>query len=732
MTAEYHTTVCGTRSPTSSSLSERHWQTLVDGSAIAPKIVEESGARTIEQGSELPDVFSERQRRRGAGIIFTCHRPNGSTSPIFRPDRPRADKPGHKYEAPCKALGGAGNCLDILPSQHPLMEDTGAPLVFCEGSKKMMSFVTAAREAGVTVCVVSIIGIWNFLHNGGEIIPDMWDIPVKGRRVTIAFDSDMVRKPEVALAAKRLAEHLQGRGATVFIIYLPDLPDGSKCGVDDFFVQGHTFADLRDLTWPYREEDFQVVRLSRDERLRAMLDSLAEIYAAMPASRQGQCADRATMRWAIAEGAASGVVHRSELGAGIMVRLPVRPLSLKTRMSRGAQANSLHRLERDGYIAPVEEPDHVIAERGRAYVLKARALGGHYGERPPTERKFPKESDANQQSNECAQEKEKTDRYADLCGGVHVARALSGEVPELRAAKVVHSWGRKDGERVVLFSEYFYRLGKPRWEILAYLLDAGGAVHEDELLARFGSKTTRRRDFRKRRLAPLQGWRFRSDGERVATGPPIIEVDEDGMVSLLPEWRESLEHHRQSTAEDGDHERQKEAYAKNRRKYRERDRAPADEQQHPLLGKERNRRNARARAAEERTRWAERERQMVGVSAADFLADEADDDGGHHGHGGYGGYGPRVQDAIERWRLLHGGSQAQIWAAVKYGPFVLRKKIYGEAYSETYIDPLPRVADPPPEPERKLPAKDAHGIYHHTAGCACWLCADSEPAQGVA
>jgi len=584
----------------------------------------------------------------------------------------------------------------------------------------MMSLVTAAREAGVTVCVASIVGVWNYLSNG-EVIPDMWDIPVEGRKVTICFDSDMVRKPEVGLAAKRLAEHLQGRGATVFITYLPDLPDGSKCGADDFFVQGHRFSDLRDLTRPYREEDFQVERLSRDERLRAMLANLAQIYAAMPASRQGQCSDRATMRWAIAEAASSGVVHSSEVGTGVMVRLPVRPLSLKTRMSRGAQADSLGRLERDGYIAPVEEPDHVIAERGRAYLLKAseaplaklgRALPGHYGERPHTERNFPKESNEYQQRYEHVQGNETADRYDDLYGGVQVVRALSGGVPELRAAKVVHSWGRQDGHRVVLFSQYFYRLSKTRWEILAYLLDAGGVAHEDELLARFGSKTTRLRDFRKRRLAPLQGWRFRSDGERVETGLPIIEVGEDGTVSLLPEWRESLEQHRQSTDEDGDHERQKAAYAENRRKYRERDRSPADEQPHRLLGKARNRRNARARAAEERERWAERERQKVGVSVADFLAAEADED-----HG----YGPRVDDAIQRWRLLHGGSEAQMWAAVRHGPFVPRR-----VHGELYIDPRPRdgpaAPDPDPEPERTMPVK-VDGIYVHDAVCECEWCA---------
>src|SRR5687767_2997454 len=101
---EYHSTDPGTRPPTSSSLSERHWQTLVEGSAIAPDIVRESGAVTIEHGSELPGVFSERQRRRAPGILFVSHRPNGEASWCFRPDRPNPKRPGHKYEQPAKAL----------------------------------------------------------------------------------------------------------------------------------------------------------------------------------------------------------------------------------------------------------------------------------------------------------------------------------------------------------------------------------------------------------------------------------------------------------------------------------------------------------------------------------------------------------------------------------------------------------------------------------------------------
>jgi len=662
--------------------------------------------------------------------MFVPHRPNGETSYVFRPDRPNPKKPGHKYEAPCKHLGGPGNTLDILPSQHELIADTSIPVIFVEGSKKMMSVVSAAREAGETVLVVAIIGCWNWLHNGGKPIADLLDIPLEGRKACVMFDSDMLRKVEVGDACRFFAEYLQGRGARVSVTYFRDQPDGSKCGADDFFVGGGSFAELRLLTRPYRAEDFPLVRLSRDDTLRAMLSDLGETYAGMPVAVQGECSNRATMRHAIRTAAKSGNVHRSKLGEGVAVRLPVRPMSLQTRMGRQAQHNSLRRLQRDGYIAPIPEPDHVVEKHGRAFLLFASAApqggsaqsgqGRNAGTTPQHNSAQNKEDT---ESYEHAQGNRKPDTYADSYAGVHLARSPSGGVPELRAPKCLHTWGRKNGRRVVLYSEYFYRLGKPRQEILMHLLECGGEAHEDELLARFGSKTTRLRDFRKRKLSPLLGWRYTRDKEtrqevRVETGPPIIERDADGTVRVLPEWHAALEEHRRATDEDGDTERQAKKYQKQSEDYRNRDRTPADEQPNPLLGKERNKRNVAARAREDRQRWVEEQRQKVGTTALTFLADEID-----------GEYGVRFRDAADRWHTLQGGSASDLWRAVHYGPFVFRR-VQGELFIDPEppagnLEPKPVKATPPPE--RKMPRR-VEGVYVHGAGCECeWCAEDLEP-----
>jgi hypothetical protein len=665
------------------TLSDSHRRILEVGSAIAPKIVEESGARTIEQGSELPAVFSDRQRRRAPGILFVVNRPNGETSWCFRPDRPNPKRLGHKYEQPAKALGGAGNVLDILPSQRHLIADTSCPVIFCEGAKKMLSLVSAAREAGEHVLVVSITGCWNWLHNGGEPIPDLLDMPLQGRKAVVMYDSDMLRKVEVQDAARRLAEYLQGRGTRTYVTYLTDAEDGSKVGADDHFARGGSFAELRLLTRRYDPDDFTLVRLSRDEELRAMLADLSETYDRMPAARQGQCADRATMRHATAEAAKTGTVHRSDLGEGIAVRLPVRRMSLQTRMGRQAQHNSFRRLARDRYLAVIPEPDHVVDKHGRCFLLFASAapLGGSaqsgQGRRAVAspQHNFAQNKE-DTESYEHAQGNANPDEYTDLYGGVHPARSPSSEVPELRAAKCIHTWGRKDGRRVVVDSEYFYRLSKTRQEILMYLLEEGGEAHEKELLARFGSKSTRLRDFRRRRLAPLMGWRYRRDketgqDERLETGPAIIAADADGMVGIVPAWREALEEHRQATDEDGDTERQAEKYRKQSRDYRERDKSPADVQPHRLRGKDHMQRVIKDREADEERRWAEdleEQRRRVGTTAAVFLADEMADV-----------IGVRFEDARLRWQR-QGGKAGDLWRAVRYGPYRFKREADGDQY----------------------------------------------------
>lgn len=328
-------------------LSDEDRRMLEEGSAISPEVLAESGACSITHGRDLPDVFSDRQRRRAPGVLFTVHRLNGKTTWCFRPGREDPDNPGHKYEQPCKALGGAGNALGILPSQRHLIADTRVPVVFVEGTKKALSLISAARKAGVEVLVVAIIGVWNWLQDGGKPIQDMLDIPLEGRNATVMFDSDMLRKVEVQMAASRLAEYLQGRGAKTFVTYFRDLAGGGKCGADDFFVSGGTFSELRLLTRKYDPRDFARVRLSRDATLGAMVADLVRRFLAAEYKRQGGHTDR-DMALVLTKSAAE---CGKPVRGGLYVEKSWADLELEVKIGPRTVSKSLKRLEASGFIA---------------------------------------------------------------------------------------------------------------------------------------------------------------------------------------------------------------------------------------------------------------------------------------------------------------------------------------------------------------------------------------------
>ncbi len=62
--------------------------------------------------------------------------------------------------------------------------------------------------------------------------------------VYLAFDSDVMTKPAVYGALRRLWAFLHQRGAHVQAIYLPPGADGSKTGLDDYLASGGTVASL--------------------------------------------------------------------------------------------------------------------------------------------------------------------------------------------------------------------------------------------------------------------------------------------------------------------------------------------------------------------------------------------------------------------------------------------------------------------------------------------------------
>jgi Domain of unknown function (DUF3854)/Family of unknown function (DUF5906) len=129
------------------------------------------------------------------------------------------------------------------------VEDAQTPLVLTEGEKK------AALCTRMGMPCIGLGGVWSFRSNarGLRLLPELERVNWQGRKVYIAYDSDAVGNTQVCMAEVALAVELLSRGAVVRIVRLPPLPDGSKCGLDDYLQQhgAETFAKMCEETVEY-------------------------------------------------------------------------------------------------------------------------------------------------------------------------------------------------------------------------------------------------------------------------------------------------------------------------------------------------------------------------------------------------------------------------------------------------------------------------------------------------
>ncbi|MBA3789758.1 MAG: DUF3854 domain-containing protein [Rubrobacter sp.] len=132
--------------------------------------------------------------------------------------------------------------LDVHPAMRKAVRDPSRPLFVTEGIKKGDALTSQ------DLATVSLVGVWNWRgtnEHGGKTALSGWEyVALEGRKVYIVFDSDVMEKREVYAALSRLKTFLQGRKATVLLIYLPAGSGESKQGVDDYLVAGHEVDEL--------------------------------------------------------------------------------------------------------------------------------------------------------------------------------------------------------------------------------------------------------------------------------------------------------------------------------------------------------------------------------------------------------------------------------------------------------------------------------------------------------
>lgn len=218
-------------------LLPHHAKALRDA-GIPEDVIRERGYFSATRRSDLRRLgFAEAQCGVPA-LVIPLRSPTGEAAGHqIRPDFPRVDrKTGKtvKYES----RKGAPARLDVPSRALPWLRDPERPLLVTEGAKK--ADTAAARE----LAVINLAGVWSF-GRGVEILADWESVPLKGRRVVIAFDSDVIVKPAVRAALDRLREFLLTRGAAeVKVAALPPGPQGEKTGLDDFFARGATAGDF--------------------------------------------------------------------------------------------------------------------------------------------------------------------------------------------------------------------------------------------------------------------------------------------------------------------------------------------------------------------------------------------------------------------------------------------------------------------------------------------------------
>ncbi len=223
------------------SLLAHHAQELYEGSGIDPGVVAARGYRSVSAREVAALGFAPSQCRPGL-FLPTYSLAGVRLDGMLKPDEPRTDEHGKaiKYEWPADKP----HLFDCHPDALTAVKAGGVAKWWTEGHKK--------ADAGWShgIACVNLSGVWTFLR-GRLVVPDLDELDLDGETSYVVFDSDVTRKPAVAEALLRLCEALRRRGAKVFVVYLPEGPDGAKVGLDDFFVAGGTVEELEELAQPW-------------------------------------------------------------------------------------------------------------------------------------------------------------------------------------------------------------------------------------------------------------------------------------------------------------------------------------------------------------------------------------------------------------------------------------------------------------------------------------------------
>ena len=527
------------------TLSDSHRRMLFEESGISADVAAERGYYTAQTVAEVPACFAGYQRR--PGLVAPMFSPDGESSGYqLRPDTPRKDKSGKplKYDTPA----GISPVVDVHPRTLEEARNGDGLIVVTEGAKTG----DAATSRGLCTAVLAGVWMWCVPKVKPYQLKACFDhIRLEGREVLVAFDSDCMTKAEVQDALEALVRALEGHGAFVRVVYLPDAPDGSKQGLDDFLAAGGTVREVLALARRFDPADLGRVRLSRDERLAARVGDLWAAWHGADWMHFKGTADKGNwQRGHTARDVMEAFVGLAEKagrpdGRGVVVpAVGSRRLAELSAKTSPSVCGAVKHLEREGWLEVLAPADKAKAPRYRLMVPVAalcriegpRSEGEGFGEDGPRCKGLQRPSGPRM-------------RWASPAKPAEIVRRVEGATGRTVAFAV--------GENVFVSPDhrpYAKRLGPHRGAVLDALEAAGGELPFGELCRALHREGTRPYDVRRRILEPLE-----KAGIIVCIGD---------VVRLAADWRARLDARREEDGEIEHAERQRKRHARDRNDYR--------------------------------------------------------------------------------------------------------------------------------------------------------------------
>jgi len=578
------------------------------------------------------------------------------------------------------------------------------PLWACEGLTRGHAL------AGLGIAAVTYAGCYSW-QKDGDPIPCWEHVNLAGRLVYEVPDADARTNWQVQEMQAARVRYFESRGARVLVVSVPEVNGDEHAGLDDYLAAGGDLEALIQDARPFVPVDVGRERLKRDERLRLFQAAKRRELAGLPTRKLAGCGAVKVARYVVE---VSVPDHGKIRGRGVVVHPSYRQIAAGVRVGVGAVRNALTRLEETGFLRLLDEPR--ARHEAASYLLLNPSEGGSaLGEHKEEQGVAEKENQEHRGQGETSlSQRESLSGVHSMHIGMKTEK-VSKKLPALRNSKLVHTWGRKNGRRVVVHSDYFKRYGAKGEEILRHVLEQG-RVDVADLRDKFGSQTARPGRFFKTWIKPML-----DDG---------VIVGGVGSVEAAPDWPEALERVQNRTDELLDNRLQDQKYADQQRAYRQAKDLPTDPTPE-LAGPERVREIVEAAEKRDQAARVEEQRRKVGATPETFLADALQD---------VSGFGWGELRAL--WKAK-GGKSEDLRRAVKQ-PYRFRREYNGgplyveQTGAAPEREPAPVAVLREPEnlkkPETEPPAvvvpigttlkrpPMVAGIYKHDPLCDCEWC----------